>query len=134
MSKSADSMHKAKIRAIFARIPMKAYVVHFDGQGDSGAVEKSFPVLSNDSKEEEILTKLALEMEGETVTNQLEEWALQVLPGGWEINEGSYGYVVVMPSGDRGCTFYARTVSEESCSDSGYAKQPGIDDIDPYNG
>jgi hypothetical protein len=52
--------------------------IHYDGSGDSGAIERIEP-----------------QTIPEALQQALEEHAYDLLPGGWEINEGSHGVITI---------------------------------------
>lgn len=72
--------------------------IAYDGCGDSGAVE-GVMLFDRQGKEVSLQTIASKRRrrgnQEPTVTDRLEDLAEQILPGGWEINEGSYGTIIL---------------------------------------
>jgi len=66
-------------------------LVYFDGSGDSGSIDRL--EIRSSATAEGVISALARWEIPSHITEALGEAAYTVLPGGWEINEGSSGYV-----------------------------------------
>ncbi len=75
-------MARAKLwKALRKKSSIATVVVEYDGSGDSGEVTS---VAAYNTKEEEVDL-------GRALTDLVSDFVYEYLPGGWEINEGSFG-------------------------------------------
>lgn len=84
-----DEKSRKKCVALMRKHRLSKVECEFSGSGDSGCIDSTVPF--DRSNNYVALPKEALEV--------FEDRVYDALPGGWEINDGSSGKVVIMPNG-----------------------------------
>jgi hypothetical protein len=114
---------KTEILAILELLGADEIEAEFSGSGDSGLIENA--VISKDNKPLAIadtpdlrklleIEKDEQEIPADAVEEYINERLYAFLPGGWEINNGSYGEIHVKPSGIKvDFNYYPETEHEE---------------------
>ncbi len=82
--------HRKQLTAMFKKNKIDHAVVEYDGSGDSGNIET---VTFYNKKDEE------MDVADPAVQEAVENYIYDALPGGWEINEGSFGTATVFADG-----------------------------------
>lgn len=84
-----DEESRKKCVALMRRHRLNKVECEFSGSGDCGGIDSTVPFDRSNNRVE--LPKEALEV--------FEDRVYAALPGGWEINDGASGKVVIMPNG-----------------------------------